>query len=221
MRQVIRIMSGKIDIQTEILIDTQLNLLYQLSKALVKTDYYLAGGTALALRIGHRLSKDFDWFIPRVGDPEDLFGKLKSYDISFSILSTAHETIYLNIGSIQVSFIGYDYPFLEPPGLTSSKYPFRIAGLDDIACMKLSAIASRGSRKDFVDLYFLIKEFRPLEEYLKLYKQKFENHDIGHVIKSLVYFKDAEAEPELNIIKIFDWEKMKNDLEDWVKDLDI
>lgn len=214
-------MSGAIDIHTDILSDAQINLLDQLSKALTHTSYYLAGGTALALRLGHRLSKDYDWFINRVEDPEDLFNMLRRFGISFSVISTARETVYVRIESVQVSFIGYDYPMLEPPEITSSKNPFRIAGLDDIACMKLSAIASRGSRKDFTDLHFLIKGYRPLETYLNLYIKKYRNRDIGHVIKSLVYFRDAEAEPELKMIKTFDWEKMKVDFEDWVKDLKI
>ncbi|NLD39514.1 MAG: hypothetical protein GX654_21895 [Desulfatiglans sp.] len=86
--------------------------------------------------------------------------------------------------------------------------------------MKLSAIASRGSRssrKDFVDLYYLINKFKPLEAYLKLYIKKYKNRDIWHVIRSLAYFKDAESEPEINIIEPFDWVKMKADFEDWIK----
>ena len=221
MKRINPTVSGKIEIRTEILNQTQESLLHKLSKALIDSSYYLAGGTALALRLGHRLSKDFDWFIAKVGDPEDLFRTLKSFNISFSVISVAYETIYLNIDSIQVSFIGYDYPLLAQPEKADSKYPFLIAGLDDIACMKISAIASRGSKKDFVDLYFLIKEFRPLETYLKLYTKKYWNRDIGHLVKSLVYFKDAELEPELNMVKSFDWEKMKNDFEKWVKKLAI
>ncbi len=210
-------MSGIIDIHFEILNNDQATLLNKLINALMNSDYYLAGGTALALKLGHRLSKDFDWFINRLGDPEALFRRLRSADISFTVLSTAYETVYLNINSFQVSFIGYDYPLLELPRITSAKYPFRIAGFDDIACMKLSAIASRGSRKDFVDLYYLIKKFKPLEAYLKLYIKKYKNRDIGHVIRSLAYFKDAESEPELNFITPFDWVKMKADFEDWIK----
>lgn len=212
-------MSGTTDIHTEILNDAQVNLLHHLSEAFMNSDYYLAGGTALALKLGHRLSKDFDWFINRLGDPEDLFRRLRSTNVSFTVLSTACETVYLNIDSVQVSFIGYDYPLLDSPGIASAKYPFRIAGYDDIACMKLSAIASRGSRKDFVDLYFLIKNFKPLNAYLELFIKKYKNRDIGHVIRSLAYFKDAEAEPELNIIAPFDWGKMKADFEGWVKNI--
>ncbi|NLA75565.1 MAG: nucleotidyl transferase AbiEii/AbiGii toxin family protein [Deltaproteobacteria bacterium] len=212
-------MSGIIDIHTEILSDAQVNLLHALSKAFMDTDFYLAGGTALALKLGHRLSKDFDWFINRLGDPEDLFRRLRSADISFTVLSTASETVYLNIDSIQASFIGYDYPLLEPPGIASEKYQFRIAGYDDIACMKLSAIASRGSRKDFVDLYYLIKNFKPLESYLELYIKKYKNRDIGHVIRSLVYFRDAEEEPELTMIAPLDWIKTKSDFEGWVNNI--
>ena len=87
-----------------------------------------------------------------------------------------------------------------------------MANLDDIACMRLSAIASRGSRKDFVDIYYLIKNFRSLEEYLKLYMDKFKNRDIGHVVRSLVYFDDAEIEPDIRMIKPLSWKKLKLDI---------
>ena len=87
-----------------------------------------------------------------------------------------------------------------------------MANLDDIACMRLSAIASRGSRKDFVDIYYLIKNLRSLEEYLKLYMDKFKNRDIGHVVRSLVYFDDAEIEPDIRMIKPLSWKKLKLDI---------
>ena len=87
-----------------------------------------------------------------------------------------------------------------------------MANLDNIACMRLSAIASRGSRKDFVDIYYLIKNFRSLEEYLKLYMDKFKNRDIGHVVRSLVYFDDAEIEPDIRMIKPLSWKKLKLDI---------
>ena len=85
--------------------------------------------------------------------------------------------------------------------------------------MKLAAIASRGARKDFVDLYFLFKSHRPLEDCLNLYQKKFESRDIGHVIRSLVYFENAELEPEVMMTKPFSWDNLKKDMEQWVKGL--
>jgi hypothetical protein len=85
--------------------------------------------------------------------------------------------------------------------------------------MKLSAIASRGSRKDFIDLYFLIKQYHPIEFYLQSYMEKYQNRDIGHVVRSLVYFDDAETEPDMKMVKPFVWADLKSDFEKWVKEL--
>jgi len=164
-------MSGEIVIHADILSDVQKRVLTNLAKALVDTDFYLAGGTALALQVGHRQSMDFDWFIPQLGDPEILFNRLKSLDIAFEIQSISFETVYLNIDTIPVSFIGYRYPMLQPKVLWP-EFVVHLAGMNDIACMKLSAIASRGSRKDFFDLHYLVKHFLQLDDYLRLYMKK-------------------------------------------------
>lgn len=211
-------MNGELDIPINILPESQKRLLHKITKALSDADFYLAGGTALALQIGHRQSIDFDWFISKLGDPEILFNRLKSANIDFSVTSTAIETVYLNIDNIQVSFFGYNYPMLQPI-IVHPVYSMRMAGTGDIACMKLSAIASRGSRKDFTDLYFIVKLFKPLEDYLKLYTQKFSTRDIGHIVRSLVYFEDAESEPELAMLKPLSWNDLKSEFEMWVKNL--
>ena len=200
----------------EILTDIQRTVLTDLSPALADTDFYMAGGTALALQIGHRPSVDFDWFISRLGEPENLFKRLNRFGIDYLVQSVDVETVYLDIKSVQASFIGYDYPMLQPALISPEN--IKLAGTDDIACMKLSAIASRGSRKDFIDLHFMIKAFRSLDEYLRLYMTKFRNRDIGHVLRSLVYFQDAEGEPEVITARPFDWRKMKTDFENWVAD---
>jgi len=213
-------MSGEAVIHIGILSDAQKKVLPDLAKALANTDFYLAGGTALALQAGHRQSMDFDWFIPKLGDPEILFNRLKSLDIAFEIQSISFETVYLNIDTIQMRFIGYEYPMLQPKVLWT-EFGVHLAGMNDIVCMKLSAIASRGSRKDFFDLHYLIKHFLSLEDYLRLYMKKYKNRDIGHVVRSLVYFADAETEPDIKMIKLLVWQDIKSDFEKWVKDLKV
>ena len=213
-------MSGEAVIHIDILSDAQKKVLPALAKALANTDFYLAGGTALALQVGHRQSMDFDWFIPKLGDPEILFNRLKSLDIVFEIQSISFETVYLNIDTTQMSFIGYEYPMLQPKVLWT-ELGVHLAGMNDIACMKLSAIASRGSRKDFFDLHYLIKHFLSLEDYLRLYMKKYKNRDIGHVVRSLVYFADAETEPDIKMIKPLVWQDLKSDFEKWVKYLKV
>ena len=200
----------------DILTKIQQEALKGLADALEETDFYMAGGTSLAMQIGHRLSTDFDWFAPAVGEPEGLFARLDRFGIVYQVLSVDFETVYIDVNSVQASFIGYRYPLPRP----FENGPFRIRppSTDDIACMKLSAVASRGSRKDFIDLHCLIEQFRSLEDYLRLYSKKFASRDFGHLLRSLVYFRDAESEPEVSTLKPFDWQKMKTDFERWVAD---
>ena len=211
-------MSGKTVIHTDVLSEGQKRVLPQLARALVNTDFYLAGGTGLALQVGHRSSIDFDWFIPQLGDPEALFRRLKSCSIVFHVQSLGFETVYLTVENVQMSFIGYDYPLLQSKTQWAGQDLY-IAGINDIACMKLSAVASRGSRKDFIDLHYMIKHFLGLDDYLQLYMKKYENRDIGHVVRSLVYFADAETEPDIKTNYPLSWKDLKQDFERWVKDL--
>lgn len=211
-------MSGQSVIHTEILTELQKKVLFKLGKALTNTDFYLGGGTALALQIGHRTSIDFDWFVSRLGEPEVLLSRLKASNIDFNVVSIDIETVYLSIDTVQVSFIGYDYPLLQTK-IFVQEYQVYLAGSDDIACMKLSAIGSRGTKKDFIDLYFLIKNFKSLEEYLKLYARKFSTRDIGHILRSLVYFEDTESEPDIRMIRPLIWEELKADIERFVREI--
>jgi len=204
----------------EVLSDAQKEVLSLLGPALANSDFYLAGGTALALQVGHRTSVDLDWFSPKLGEPEALFRKLRSSEIDFEIQSISFETVYITIHSVQASFIGYDYPMLQP-NVPWSEFGIQLAGIDDIACMKLSAIASRGSKKDFIDLYYLIKHFHTLKDCLRLYNRKYGKRDMGHVVRSLVYFTDAEDEPDIELIKPIIWEDLNRDFENWVKALNV
>ncbi len=202
----------------EILNDNQKAALAYLGNALKETNYYLAGGTGLSLHLGHRFSIDLDWFTPALNNPESLLRRLSAGDISFTITSIAPETVYMVLNNVQVSFIGYNYPLIEPRVFWPD-FDCYVASIADIACMKLTSLASRGSRKDFVDLHRLLSDFYSLETLLKLYIQKYRNRDIGHVVRSLVYFQDAETEPSVRMVKSVDWNKVKRDFERWVKEI--
>ncbi len=202
----------------EVLSASQKRVVRTLAEPLSQEGFYLAGGTALALHLGHRLSVDLDCFKPVLGNVEALIRTLSSGRAAFAVTNVDHETLYIEMDGVQVSFFGYDYPLLTPL-VPWPECGIRIAGEDDIACMKLSAVASRGSRKDFVDLHFLIKARRSLKEYLELFQRKFDNRDIGHVIRSLVYFDDAESEPELQMLQPCAWSLLKEDFMLWVKEL--
>ncbi|OGR04438.1 MAG: hypothetical protein A2511_02025 [Deltaproteobacteria bacterium RIFOXYD12_FULL_50_9] len=179
---------------------------------------YMAGGTALALQLGHRPSVDFDWFAPSIGNPEQLFQRLTPSGLPYTILSISHETLYLTINEVQMSFIGYCYPMLRPPVLWPD-YNIHLADIVDIACMKLSAITNRGSRKNFIDLFFITRDHIPLNKCLTLFTQKYQQRDIGHVLRSLVYFADADSEPEVKIQSEVNWPKIKKTFESEIKKL--
>ncbi len=178
------------------------------SRVLAGGDYYLAGGTALALMEGHRVSVDLDIFTERMRDAEDVLSRLRRYTADLSVTSVDAGTLYADVLGVQVSVIEYNYPLLGPTVLSDGDH-LGLAGRDDIAAMKLSAIANRGSRKDFVDLWVLMTRHRPLAEYLALYEKKFEARDVGHVIRSLIHFDDAEREPPLRLLIDIDWDELK------------
>ena len=187
------------------------------SAALSDSDFYLAGGTGLALRIGHRFSVDLDLFSPTLSNVDPLIALVLKVAPGFAVTSTAPRTLYGTLEGVQVSFFGYAYPCLESPErLEPGLLP--IATIEDIAAMKLAAIASRGSRKDFVDLWFLIRGGLPLAEAVRLFERKYAAIDVGHVVRSLTYFDDAELEPELRMLRPASWARVKDDMRGWVED---
>ena len=180
------------------------------SRALTGGAHYLAGGTALALMEGHRISVDLDVFTHAMTDIEAVLGRLRGQVPELSVTSVSAGTLYVEVLGVQVSVIEYGYPLLGPT-VSSNGSGLVLASRDDIATMKLSAIASRGSRKDFVDLWVLLSRHRSLREYLKLFEQKFAVRDVGHVVRSLVHFDDAESDPPLRLLADIEWELVKRD----------
>jgi predicted nucleotidyltransferase component of viral defense system len=189
-----------------------------ISEILADTDFYLAGGTALALQEGHRVSIDLDFMSATFSNPEELIQTVRDSEVDFEVTMTSSRTVYITMGGVQVSFFGYDYPQLEAV-LHLEEALLPVAHSDDIAAMKLAAIASRGSRKDFVDLWLLVSRHRSLQAYLDLFQKKFRMRDTGHVVRSLSYFDDADEEPELRMLIELDWEQVKSDVLGWVSKL--
>lgn len=167
--------------------------------------FYLAGGTALALQLGHRKSIDLDFFSQKYPPHEQLLQALKKYQPTIVQQSTGTLDIFIN--EVKISFFEYVYPLLE----NTIKYKeLEIASPLDIACMKISAISQRGSKKDFVDLYFLLQKYT-LDELFTAFEKKYKGikYQRLHILKSLVYFDDAESDPEPDYIKPVKWEDVK------------
>lgn len=161
-----------------------------------KDNFYLAGGTALALLLGHRDSIDFDFFSSGSFSTKDLFKKIEQVFAGHQVVRTqeANDTLTIIIDDgLKVSFFAYPYELVRP--LLNEDH-FRIASLEDIACMKLAAITSRSVLKDYVDLYFILHNI-VLEKLLNFTKEKFFTIDTNLILKSLVYFEDIQEEPIL------------------------
>lgn len=181
-------------------------------------DAYLAGGVAVAAALGHRLSRDLDFFVPEDFDPQSMAERLVAQVSGLIITSTAAGTLYVEVNGVPASILVYRYPLLAEPQ-PSAELGVRVASLEDLACMKLSAIASRGLARDFWDLHGLLQRGvadGSLEKALTLYREKYASHDIGHVVRSLVYFGEADQSPLPRGLSAPAWAAMKRDLEGWV-----
>ena len=175
-----------------------------------KPDFYLAGGTGLALQLGHRDSIDFDYFSPYDINTQKLFSTIKEIFKGHKILKVQEEkntlTVFID-DNIKLSFFTYIYKLLVK--LINEPY-FKIASILDIACMKLAAVVSRAISKDYIDLYFILKE-ESLKNILEKLNKKLPELDVNLVLKSLVYFKDINREPiKFKNSNNIDWQSIKD-----------
>ncbi len=159
-----------------------------------KDDFYLAGGTALALQLGHRDSIDFDFFIENNIDTIKLFSEIEEVFQQYPIKKVQEEkntlTVIIN-NNIKVSFFTYKYKLLNK---LIEEENLQLASIEDIACMKLNAIVNRSTMKDYVDLYFILQN-TSIEILLDKCVIKFPSLDTNLILKSLVYFDDIIEEP--------------------------
>lgn len=199
-------------LHTETVQPALLELLSKIMTDPLFNKFRLVGGTSLALQIGHRQSIDIDLF----GDQE-----LEEYEISdflsqlgkIQVLKKSKNILIYNVNGIKVDFVNYKYPWLTS---VISENGFRLASKEDIGAMKLNAIAGRGSKKDFIDLYFLLHEFS-LKELVAFYRNKYQDGSEFLVLKSLSYFADADSELTPLMLKEVNWEKIKNYIANSIK----
>lgn len=185
-----------------------LELLKDLMTEQICEDFFLVGETATALHLGHRISIDLDLFSQKEFDAEKLKKHLaEKYNISSSTTATNTLSTFVNFKDtdIKVEFISYKYKLLKPIKIIDG---IKLLELDDLIPMKLSAIAGRGSKKDFFDIYFLFNKYN-LSKMLDLFKQKFETENLFHILKSLTFFDDADKDPEPNLLEKVNWDEVK------------
>jgi hypothetical protein len=167
----------------------------------------LVGGTSLALQIGHRVSVDLDFFGELTADRISILNALNT----LGEVKTLHYTENINVftlNGIKIDIVNYPYPWLNPAVKDNE---LCLAGVKDISAMKLAAITGRGSKKDFVDIYFLLKQYS-LDRMLDHYKQKYHDGSIFLVLKSLAYFDDADNEIMPKMCEEIQWKTVKKEI---------
>jgi hypothetical protein len=169
-------------------------------------DFYLAGGTGLALHLGHRRSQDLDLFSPHTFGSESFIHKLQGFS-EFGVTSKGAETLHYSVRGVKISMLTYPYPLLFPPEWLGN---LRVAQVRDIACMKIAAIAGRATKRDFVDLYLVSRDLG-LPPLLDLFRRKFAqaNYSLPHVLKSLAYFEEADIDPMPDMLIGVSWPEVK------------
>jgi hypothetical protein len=193
-------------LQTQTVYPATLGIIKKLMNDPMLNNFYLVGGTALALQIGHRISVDIDLFTNEPFDSVQLSAHLKqNYD--FEEKMDRGYFLQGNIEGVKIDLLKYTYKPLNP---LIEIEDVRMVDRADISTMKLSAITNRGRKRDFIDLFFLLKEFS-LTQIIELYKQKF-NSEVFMLIQSLVYFDDAEGDIDLNMIKKINWKDVKYEI---------
>jgi len=177
------------------------------------SDFILVGGTALALQIGHRNSIDLDFFGNFEIDESEILTELEKFG---NVMKSAgsKNILVCTVNDIKVDFVNYKYPFLDNHINIEG---IRMASPKDIAAMKLNAIEGRGTKKDFIDLFFLLNQFS-LVEMIEFYNQKYVDHTDFMMLKSLTYFSDADLLPQPKMFVDFNWENCKSKiLENYLK----
>ena len=185
-----------------------LELLKVLMQQPLLKDMRLVGGTSLALQYGHRRAVDLDFFGMTTEDVDELTDMMRecSKDLVKGSCTKRIKTYFLN--GVKVDVVNYDYKWIddvvEGGGL-------RLASPKDIAAMKVNAVMGRGTKKDFIDVYFLLQHYS-FDELIKFYLQKYTDGSEYRALLSMSYFADADPQPLPYMFQNIDWETIKSEI---------
>ncbi|MDO8468784.1 MAG: nucleotidyl transferase AbiEii/AbiGii toxin family protein [Candidatus Peribacter sp.] len=182
------------DLHLEILRQPQRELwdVFQRESTLIRSQgFYLAGGTALALQLGHRESQDFDFFSQST-DIEPMRAWLDRFP-GLLIRDTDARTIHAEITGVKVSFIaGYRYPLVSPSVTAGS---IEMADIVDIALMKMLAITHRATLRDYIDLAAILRDRLSLKQLMEMSTRKYgATFNVMLSLRSMVHFEDVDEE---------------------------
>jgi len=182
----------------------------------ILSTFNLVGGTALSLKLGHRISIDLDLFSNSNISNLEILNELNLIFKERFVLKTSNKVgIFCLIDNIKVDIIHYDFELIYPLETIEN---IRMASIQDIAAMKIQAILGRGAKKDFFDLYEILKDYS-LMDIIKFHKLKYPAQKLFITIpQTLTYFDDAnESEDPVSLTNI-SWEEVKLALQKVVND---
>ncbi len=182
-----------------------LELLGNLSAPSQELGFYLAGGTALSLRLGHRISVDLDFFKYGEFSVEEVIDMVQTYASKVKVIQRSAFSVAMIADNTKVEYLRYDYGHLSEVEEVDSLF---LCSFIDNALMKLSAVTGRGAKKDFADLAQILKVIS-LSELLQKFSIKYSNLDLFMVLKSLTWFEDAELDPDPEWLIDEDWDQVK------------
>lgn len=200
----------------EVIPESTLNLIDNISPHI--SGFYLAGGTGLALQLGHRISEDLDFFNDKNFSPEEINAGIAPD----KVVSIRPHTLHCIKDSVRLSFLFYEVPLCYPMRQWRG---LNVAAWQDIVAEKIKTLSQRGSKKDFWDVYSVISSCSTTQEVSALFLERFKDSGINlyHVLKTLVYFEDAENDPDPLIIdkgEVPSWNRIKGFFIDNIKEFE-
>jgi predicted nucleotidyltransferase component of viral defense system len=185
-----------------------LELLRTLMQSPILSDMRLVGGTSLALQYGHRRSVDLDFFGTTTSEVDELTIALREYVGELSLLSASKTIRVYNIRGVKVDVVNYAYPWIDEP---IKENGLILASPKDIAAMKVNAIIGRGTKKDFIDVFFLLQHYS-FEDLMDFYLKKYTDGSEYRALLSMTYFGDADSQPMPYMFEAVDWERIKESI---------
>jgi predicted nucleotidyltransferase component of viral defense system len=175
---------------------------------ILSSGFALAGGTSLALQIGHRQSIDLDFFSPAIFNVKELEITLAGdSEINFQFINSNSRMLFCYINNIKCDFVNEPATLINPFLSVDKVHYFSV---EDIAAMKMHTICGRGKKKDFFDIYALLQIFT-WKDLLNFFKKKYSDDQLYFLWRSIIYFEDADQDPDIKGLKPFDknWEEIK------------
>ena len=177
-------------------------------------NFGLVGGTNLSLRYGHRLSIDLDLFTNEPFENDKILAEIERKFTNIEVVDDGKNMLYLFIEGVKIDLALVPFPNIAPFDFVEN---IRLTSCPDVIAMKLNALARRGSKKDFWDLAEILDHYT-INDILGFFKQKYASKDVLYILRSMIYFEDAERQIDPDPLKKITWKQVKSKIQVAVKE---